>query len=56
MISNSKKLNIDVKSKNYINKSRKIGIDDYYNDTELIDIIKEVYKNENKFFNFNEVH
>jgi hypothetical protein len=50
------KLNIDVKSKNYINKSRKIGIDDYYNDTELIDIIKEVYKNENKFFNFNEAH
>ena len=49
----NEKLGIDVKVKNYINKSTKIGINNYYNDTELIEIIKEVYKKENKFFKNN---
>lgn len=47
-------LNINIINNSHINKSTPIGIENYYKDTELIEMIREVYIKENKFFNFNE--
>jgi hypothetical protein len=43
-------LNINIINNSHINKSTPNGIENYYEDTELIEMIREVYKKENKFF------